>query len=495
MYTKRIEIWSDSFHEGEWCCENICTIASSLGLSYKVEYIKGFQPMYIISDGTYNIQLIVFGSYKSWDPLPKQIKELIEWGKPDFIAYEPNEDKILFAVEETAATPTGNQALQRCERLYGSARKKIPYWYLVSEYSQHSDGGIRRDSIWPSIMAIKLTMYFKTPCLVLHYSDIDNPENYTSGAGLNYLFESLFQIIKNYVLGSDNFFDMIDSLTKQYKSMLSFIASQWKNIVDFLPGEALLKLSSTSENLAKYAINSKQIDSSLLSNFLIWPKLNDLSKILRELQSTKKLIKYDRLCYNLEQDVGHGKAYCLSSNAGSGQPQSYEKIKKWVNQQRELFLKAPLVNPPAIFNISAEDFPKTESGNRHITTAKNIVYLYDKWKDVRETIENSYPRLIKKLSTKNDNQPVFVYISNSLRPGRLFGDPYTGQISAYSTVFGKFDINPRIVIAYFPHQVHYQAIEALKLRGNKGKIIMKELTDYLLFAGGVLISLRTGEIL
>ncbi len=32
--------------------------------------------------------------------------------------YYPEKDKICFAVEETAAVPTGNQALQRCERLY-----------------------------------------------------------------------------------------------------------------------------------------------------------------------------------------------------------------------------------------------------------------------------------------------------------------------------------------------------------------------------------------
>ena len=63
------------------------------------------------------------------------------------MAYDANSREILFAVEETAATPTGNQAMQRCERQYGSARFRIPYWYLISEYGLHRDGGVRRDSI------------------------------------------------------------------------------------------------------------------------------------------------------------------------------------------------------------------------------------------------------------------------------------------------------------------------------------------------------------
>ena len=63
------------------------------------------------------------------------------------MAYDANSREILFAVEETAATPTGNQAMQRCERQYGSARFRIPHWYLISEYGLHRDGGVRRDSI------------------------------------------------------------------------------------------------------------------------------------------------------------------------------------------------------------------------------------------------------------------------------------------------------------------------------------------------------------
>ena len=84
-----------------------------------------------------------------------------------------------------------------------------------------------------------------------------------------------------------------------------------------------------------------------------------------------------------------------------------------------------------------------------------------------------------------------VYISNSLRPGRIFGDPFTGQISAYSTAFGKFDTNPRLVVAYFPHQSFSQFLDTKnKLISNKGFVLMRELVDFVILGGGVIIRFK-----
>ena len=112
---REIEIWADSFHEGVWCCDNICAYLESLGYSFESDYLNGFIPHYVVEkEGEQLLELIVYGSYKSWNPMPSKIKELIGWGKPDFVAYDAQDNRILFAVEETAATPTGNQAMQRC---------------------------------------------------------------------------------------------------------------------------------------------------------------------------------------------------------------------------------------------------------------------------------------------------------------------------------------------------------------------------------------------
>lgn len=183
----KLEIWADSFHEGDWCCQQIAqALVNSFGFDKpSISYNMGFQPVYSFRKGDVSFSLTVYGSYKSWDDIPRKISEILSWGKPDFILYDPEKDAVIFAVEETAATATGNQCMQRLERQYGSARFHIPYWYLVSEYGLHHDGGTRRDSIWPVVAATKLTIQKKAPSVVVHYSDQDNLEDYSSGKGLN----------------------------------------------------------------------------------------------------------------------------------------------------------------------------------------------------------------------------------------------------------------------------------------------------------------------
>ena len=495
---KEIEIWADSFHEGVWCCDNICSALSSMGYTYASDYLNGFIPHYVIKkDGRDILDLIVYGSYKSWNPMPNRIKELISWGKPDFVAYDASDDTILFAVEETAATPTGNQAMQRCERQYGSAHLRIPYWYFVSEYGEHVDGGVRRDNIWPSIAAIKLTMIKKTPCVVLHYSDIDNVEDYNSGNGLGLLFSSLSKIIDNYVAGKDELNGLESLLAQQYKEMLTFISSQWENVIDFIPSRDLLLKDSTAKSIARFALDSANSDDiDLQGTVLVWPLTEGVPEDVLIQQRGRDLIKYDALAELLEQDISNNKCYILSNNAGSGKPTTEEKISGWISDQKALFAKSGRLNPPATFTMKIEDFPKTDRGNIHVTTSKNIVYLYDRWADLRSAIEKAYPRLTGKLTKIPDDKPVFMYVSNSLKPGRLFGDPFTGQLSAYSTCFGKFDTRDRAVVVYFPHQVHTQAFGRNgRITQNKGTTLYKELTDYLIFNAGVAVSLKDAEVL
>jgi len=495
---KQIEIWADSFHEGVWCCDNICKYLEKLGYSFQSDYLNGFIPHYIIMRANIPVlDFIVYGSYKSWNPMPSKIKELIGWGKPDFVAFNEKGDSILFAVEETAATPTGNQAMQRCERQYGSAHLRIPYWYFVSEYGEHVDGGVRRDNIWPSIAAIKLTLNKKTPCLVLHYSDIDNVEDYNSGNGLDLLFSSLSHIIDNHLNNKEPLENSEELLAQQYKEMLSFVSSQWKNVIDFIPSEKLLLQNNTAETIARFALNEETAaDDELKDEVLVWPLTQGVPQSVLNQQKGKELIKYDALADLLENDITLNKCYILSNNAGSGKPTTKEKVSGWIKEQSVLFERSGPLDPPVDFMMKIDDFPETENGNIHVTTSKNIVYLYDKWVDLREAIEKAYPRLKGKLYAIPDTKPVFLYVSNSLKPGRLFGDPFTGQLSAYSTCFGKFDAKERAVVAYFPHQVYTQAFDKNgKLVCNKGITLYTELTDYLIFNAGIAVSFKNGEVL
>lgn len=493
---KILEIWADSFHEGTWCCENIMNVAKSRGYITQLSFIRGFQPQYLIRKDEDELVLIVYGSYGSWSPLPQLIQKLIEWGKPDFVAYDATAKQILFAVEETAATPTGNQAMQRCERQYGSARFGIPYWYLISEFGVHRDGGLRRDSIWPTIAAIKLSIRHKIPCVVLHYSDIDNPEDYASGTGVDLLFNALFNIFENHVSGREKLHGLKPLLSGQYAEMLNFVQSQWRNIIDFLPSEKLILNPDTAEIIAEIAVGDTTNEQQI-SGLLEWPTTKGVPVSVRAKWRKKELLKFDPLCAQMEQDIEDGKAYYLSNNAGSGRPPTTAQIKGWIGQQEQLFERSGFLTPPAVFSLKIDDFPDTGSGNdrRHLTTAKNIVYLYDSWNIYVDSIVGIYPRLQPHLHKLQKDVPVFVYVSNSIKPGRLFGDPFTGQLAAYSTAFGKFDSPPRMVVAYFPHQVHTQAILNGEFRVNKGMTLLAELTNYIIFHAGVAVDLSKKEVL
>lgn len=494
MQTINLEIWSDSFHEGDWCCANIAGIFRSLGWAVSSGYVNGFQPCYTICTQHYQLNLLVYGSYRSWSPLPSKIRDILEWGKPDFIAYDALKDMVLFAVEETAATATGNQTAQRCERQYGSLRFGVPYWYLVSEYGMHIDGGARRDSIWPVIAALKLSIRLRTPCVVVHYSDIDNLEDYQAGKGLHMLFTSLCTMLNSYCLGYPVLNYMKQLLTEQYQDMLHFLLSQWGRNVDFLPSLDMIRSPHTAGLIADCALNLPPPLLSPLADFLHWPLFSGLPRQIQDLQSAKALLKYDRLCALMEQDVSNSKAYTLSSNAGSGKPRTTAEVSSYIEGARRKFSTDGLV-PPAEFDMDIADFPYTNDRctHHHMTTAKNIVYLYDRWADFKDSVQNAYPRLKEKLDMIDDNTPVFVYVSNSVKPGRVFGDPYTGQLAAYATAFGKFDASPRAVVAYFPHQVHNQISDRRTKASNKGMTLMKELTDLIIFHGGVGVNLQRGE--
>lgn len=493
--TKLIELWADSFHEGDWAGRQLGALVIEAGGEHVVSYQDGFIPHHVLSVGDIEIELVVYGSYRAWEPLPQPIADLIDWGKPDLVAFDPIAGAILFAVEETAATPTGNQALQRCERQYGAARQGVPFWYLLSEFGTHSDGGIRRDSIWPTVMALKLSQDKHLPSVVLHYSNMTNPEDYSAGTGLRSLFSALLQILINSARGIELFTDLAEPLRDQYQNMLNFVTSQWRNQIQFLPGEDVLSSESVARDYAQAAAGSIEAEEIIWSqSFLRWPKTTELPAEVAELQQPRSLIKPDPLGGRLEADVARGRAYGLSTLSGS-RPQPRSQVDQWIGAQKVLFESGPALPVPAECTLDLADFPVSAGGLLHLTTCRRIVYLYDRWGDVRSSIEAAYPRLSGRVPTDRDEEPVLVYISNSLKPGRIFGDPFTGQIAAYAVAFGKLDVEPRMVIAYFPHQAHTQAVLETRIRRNKGLYIMRELTDYLLFTGGVLLSLQSGVLL
>ena len=138
--------------------------------------------------------------------------------------------------------------------------------------------------------------------------------------------------------------------------------------------------------------------------------------------------------------------------------------------------------------MTLDSFPQSRSGRRHVTTAKNVFYLIDRWAYLRQLLENCYERLQGSLGAWDEQRPCLLYVSNSISPGRIFGDPFTGQIAAFATVFDKLEDESRMFVGYFPHQTHGQVPDPMRL-SNKGLKIMAALTDLLIFHGGVGVDL------
>lgn len=490
MIKETIEIWADSFHEGEWCCDNISKYAEEKGCACTKTYEYGFMPVYLIKNEKYEIRFEVYGSYLSWDNIPESIQKLIDMGKPDFVAYSDSRKEIIFAVEETSATMTGNQPLQRCERQYGSAKEGIPFWYLVSEYGVHLDGGVRRDSIWPTVSALKLSAYYHIPNIVLHYSAESSPEDYNEGKGIHLLFSSLFEFVSAFVLKVPKE-NLVGVLEKQYNEMLLFVNSQWENQIDFIPSRKELTNKNTARILAYLALIGKTVGKEdELESFLQWPLTEEVPDDYKDNWHSSELLTYNKLSEQLELDIDRGNCYILSNNSGSGRPPKEQQVEQFLIKQTESFNKAAPLVPPASYELTLDSFSKTNNGYYHMTTSKNILYLYDSWSKLKESIYKVFDRLNGRLDDISE-EPTVVYISNSLCPGRFLGDPFAGQLTAYSIIFSRLDKKRRKIIYYCPHQSYTYYFNA----GGKGKRLLAEIADYVLFAGGVMINTSTGEVI
>lgn len=487
--TIELEIWADSFHEGNWVCEELSNFFEPISL----EYINGYIPKYKYKiDENNELVCTVFGRYDNWEPIPDKVLNVKSLGKPDMIIYHPSKDEVILSIEETAAIPTGNQSMQRCERFYGSSREHVPFWYLIGEFGVHKDGGVRRDSIWPTILSIRLSNIFKTPSIVLHYSDKENPEDYSVGEGVN----TLFQTVSNYIkleLGLFSNDELIEELSLQYQHMFEFIHSQADSIVNYLPSMDLLKDKSLPKLIAKSAVNGEDPDSKL-NGFLVWPKTDGLPKDIYNEISPDGVINSDPLIDRMEGLVSNKQAYNIIKGAGS-KPQKISSINNWIEEQKKNWDNSSISKKKKL-NYDNLRFETTENGNYHLTTAKNVFYLVDSSSSMETLLKDSFS--YNDEINFGEDQPVFFYISNSMLKGRIFGDPFTGQLSAYSNIFTKNNLNQRtrLSITYYPYQVHTQMFKSDGVfNKNKGIDICRELVDYAIFHEGVIVNMKTGDII
>jgi hypothetical protein len=235
------EVWSDSFKEGEWFVESL--LAS---FSPERSYRHNFQPVYKLrhSDTTRSISVEVYGDYGGWADVPAPVTDLLSIGKPDAILLDPVKNSIILAVEETAAVPTGNQALQRLERVWWAAKSRVPFAYLIPEYGLHLDLGLRRNSIWPSYLALKLSMQYQTPSVTLMYGDQQHPSAYEVGPGINLLASYVSLLLRLYIREAAQT-EEAGHLKRIYLEMARFIRDHAEDITSYLPGREKLTDEAT----------------------------------------------------------------------------------------------------------------------------------------------------------------------------------------------------------------------------------------------------------
>ncbi len=466
-----------------------------LGGSSSCHYEAGYIPVFEYTLNNLSFRVTVLGNYASWNPRPEKLSKLLAWGKPDLVLIDGLSNEILFAVEETAATPTGNQALQRCERQYGAAAEGFPFWYLIAEYGTHTDGGTRRDSLWPTLMGLEIMHALAVPSIVLHYSDAENPEDYSLGSGMQSLVDVMIHIMLNAANEDGPLSGLEQVLQEQIDSMERFVQDSWRNSLLIEPPVAGLDTANLSASVCNSEIHGNQKRAP----FLNWPLARDLSVRHLAVQQARSLVKHDEFAELLEASVESGDCYGIIKGSGS-KPQKESSLEKWIDsqntRQRDWLRGAHLSAPTTKFEMRMRDFPLSPSGNRHVITAPRILYLFDKTSLVESVLKQAFSRLFEcaLFESEQVGKPALVYISNSVKPGRIFGDPYTGQLSAYSVSFGAL-VQERSVIAYFPHQSVSQAAKALAEPNNKGLRIFAELTDLLVFGGGYAIKTKSLEVL
>ena len=378
---RKIEIWADSFHEGEWFVNNLSSFCNTLNINY----IYGFIPSHTLKlTNSSDVNFTVFGSYKSWKNLPAKIKKLLDYGKPDIVVYDRASDIIVLAIEETAAVPTGNQALQISERIFGSAYLKSPFSYPLPEYGIHTDGQNRRTSIWPTLLALKLSVQFGVPSISFMYSDSNNPEDYNKGTGLKSLFEYSYLLIKKHLnlLEKNDKEQLKKVLTDQISQMCLFIIDQHQNIINYLPSLEQLKDLKFVHALTQRILDLDNPEDLNLDTFLNWPCRKDIGGISPKLGYINK----DSFLCGIETAIENDNGYIISQGVGS-KPQRKEKIDEWLLSQTKQSKK---INIEYVCPVTS--FLKTENGNYHITTSKNITYFIDDISHVDSAFQNVFPK-------------------------------------------------------------------------------------------------------
>ena len=222
--------------------------------------------------------------------------------------------------------------------------------------------------------------------------------------------------------------------------------------------------------------------------------------VLKDFETNKVgLYKYDKFLENINTLIPD-KAVCPISG-GTRRTESEPKIKEWVkNQLKHEKNVKKYFNIKRKISISINDFPVSNTGSytRTITTSKTQLFLINDSKDFMHCYENAFGKN-DKIAKFIENKNIFLFEVDSLESGgRAFsGDPFTGQITAFSKIYCtdmKNNSDKKFVI-YYPHQLYSQFFDRYgKIKNSKGLKIITKLVDLIITNNGITIDAKTWNI-
>jgi hypothetical protein len=484
------EIWSDTFHEGEWLARLISE--SPAIQKHEVYYRFKFQPVY-----TYhflrlkeNVKITIFGDYNSWNTRPNVIDDIIKFGKPDAVILDMKQ-KPLLCVEETSAVPTGNQALQRLERCWTMAKLGIPFIYLLPEFGRHTtDKRPRTVSLWIPYVQLKLSWAYRVPSLTLFYGSKEKPEDLSIGQGIKKLSKYLELIILS-SLGCDVLNDLQSYYKEVYLKMCEVVSSNYNKFVKTLPGLECFSQEEFINDLTQHITDKKvQLIEKWNAKFN-WPSTEECKNIIKKKLPTHNLFKFDPFLKELENLVSLGKAWS-PVQGGTRRKEKEKDIENWIREQFDYNKKInECFNIQFSPSLKLDIFPKSSKEERTITTSVKQVYLIDKIDDFLIAYEKAFKKKFpKKLITLNSSLPICLFKIDTVT-SNLRLDPFTGQVVGYAITFCR-DLNgdkARNFVIYYPHQLYSQFFSTnCKPKMNKLIESFNSFADLVITHKGIIIN-------
>ena len=485
--THRFEIWADNAFEALWAIDDLCSQAQQSAWVVTRHTAQGFIPKAILTRGRNRMELAGFGDYRSWDHIPEELAALLREGKVDVVLYDRSNERILFAIEDSSATMTGNQAQQRAERLCAFAEREIPIAYLMPAYARkNADGGVRTPNLWVPITALMAITAYRVPVLVFFFGTAEQPDNKRAGEGT----ERVSQVFWARLLGELGFpNESIPLIETQVDHLLQIVNERRDELFYGIPNWDPERMPQWSRVLAQCAAGQKA-DPTVPLPF-DWRKK---PAGLPQLASADTRYIDLPFAVGICEDLESGRAWYPVRGNSRGRPDSFDRIRKRIAVQ-----KAAHESLGESVSSSWEDPTpwvlqqgKTASGRASPSVLSKGLVRYAQFGDLRRTLECRVPRTRGLLGDIDDNRPAILFVAANMVDVFL-RDPYAGMLASYAVANGALDPRQRtVVVLWTPWQspaVAYRVNRSghLVIRENKSTRSWRKYADLTIFNGGAVV--------